>query len=477
MSTPPFRRTYDFREPLDEAWEAIPEEGWTFDTAPGAARLANITDGNAEIYLRPCAIYGDTYQFALAPGARSGVFAFGFQAGFEYIRFELDLASGELAVRTHEFHKAQPRLARRVAPPKSSIALTRERDDLPGLPYEGSRVTLLIDGGEAAVLEQIDFLPESLFMFSLRGKGQITLSSLTITGPERPRPEFVNVGVWQQSIKPTTGANVDALIVGVRQAAEAGVEILLTPETSLTGLRPLDPELSDRALVASELERFGRAVSEVPGAPHTLTGYPEWVDGACVDGADLPEVKVNAHRFVRPDGSVGPMMAKVHSCEEGLWHGRAYNLQRVRGVEVAAGVCHDARYPDVWATGVMGGARLCLHPAAGGTVSGSIPDMAAKYGGSGNGLDAYWVCVNAGGGGAIVYPNSNRKHPDTVLAVTRDMTEDSPTHPDYSSMGDLLAHKRIRLWDATGCYPMRTLRSGRAGYEAWSRLVPEIKEV
>jgi len=35
----------------------------------------------------------------------------------------------------------------------------------------------------------------------------------------------------------------------------------------------------------------------------------------------------------------------------------------------------------------------------------------------------------------------------------------------------------IRLYDATGCYPMRTLRAGRTAYECWSRLIPPLLEV
>jgi hypothetical protein len=170
-------------------------------------------------------------------------------------------------------------------------------------------------------------------------------------------------------------------------------------------------------------------------------------------------------------------MAKVHTCEAGMWHGREYNLQRVAGVEVAMGVCHDAKYADVWATGVMGGARLCLHPAAGGTLKGHIPTIVQGFGNRGQEFDAFYVFVNAGGGASIEYPCSNRKVPQTVLAVTPDLTEANPTYPEYSSMGDVLAHARIRLWDATGCYPMRTLRSGARRYQLWSELMPQLVEV
>jgi hypothetical protein len=170
-------------------------------------------------------------------------------------------------------------------------------------------------------------------------------------------------------------------------------------------------------------------------------------------------------------------MAKVHSCEEGFWHGRHYNFQRVAGVETVLGVCHDGHYQDVWATAVMGGARLCLHAAAGGKAAGRIPALLDSMRGLGANFDCFWVRVNAAGPSAIVYPTTNRKQRNTLLAVPADLTRKSPTYPNYSSMGDLLAHARIRLWDATGCYPLRTLRSGKERYQLWSRLIPEIKNV
>jgi hypothetical protein len=208
-----------------------------------------------------------------------------------------------------------------------------------------------------------------------------------------------------------------------------------------------------------------------------LIGYPDFIPGSEIEGATVEEVMVNCHRFVKPDGTLGPAMAKVHVCEEGMWHGRNYNCQRVNGVIVAMGVCHDAHYQDVWATGVMAGARLCLHPSSGGNMRGSIPNALQYFSKLGSDLDAFWVRVNAGGGAAIVYPCANRKQPNTLLAVPKDLTEESPTYPEYSPMGDLLAHARIRLWDATGCYPMRTLRSGKRRYELWKELMPQVVDV
>jgi predicted amidohydrolase len=287
----------------------------------------------------------------------------------------------------------------------------------------------------------------------------------------------VNVGLWQQNIKPTTAENVDALLEGVRKAAEAGVQILVTPETSLVGLRPDHPEWTDRNTTQRELKRFQKGVASIRNAPYTLIGYPDFVPGREIEGAEVDEVMVNAHRFVRPDGTLGPPMSKVHTCEPNLWHGREYNLQRVAGVEVAMGVCHDGHYQDVWATGVMAGARLCLHPSSGGNFRGSIPRFLDWMRSAGSDLDAFWVRVNAGGGAAIVYPVANAKVTNPILAVPADMTEANPTYPEYSPMGDQLAHARIRLWDATGCYPLRTLRSGKKRYALWSALMPKLVDV
>ena len=126
---------------------------------------------------------------------------------------------------------------------------------------------------------------------------------------------------------------------------------------------------------------------------------------------------------------------------------------------------------------VMGGARLCLQPMSGGTASGKIDSIVDTYRIRGTCFDAFYLVVNAGGGAAIVYPTTTARVRDTILAVPKELTKDNPTYPEYSSMGDQLAFAKIRLWDATGGYPMRTLRSGAARYKIWSQLIPQIEEV
>ncbi|MBI2190511.1 MAG: hypothetical protein HYU36_00835 [Planctomycetes bacterium] len=124
MNAPGYLRTDDFSKPLDACWEVVPDGRWTWEASPGRARLRSESDGPAEIYLRPCCLPGDTMEWRLVPGARrTGLFVFGFLAGFEYLRLELDLSTGDLAVRTHEFHKPQPRLKTRVPTAFDHIAV------------------------------------------------------------------------------------------------------------------------------------------------------------------------------------------------------------------------------------------------------------------------------------------------------------------------------------------------------------------
>ncbi|MHB0938551.1 MAG: nitrilase-related carbon-nitrogen hydrolase [Armatimonadota bacterium] len=480
-TTTAYKRFVNFSAPLDDCWEVLPNEHWAFEMAPGCARLRNTGMGDASIFLRPCALPGDVMEFRFVPGAvRAGRFFAGLVSGFELIRVEIDLTTGALAVFTHEYHKQQPRLQATVRTGFHSLKLLREQDDLPGLPYEGCSLTVLLDDKPAARVEEIDYLPESLATFGFKGPGEASLASWSISGAPRPRPEYAHVGLWQQNQrnKATNMDHARGLVEGVRQAAEAGVRILVTPETSLTGLRMGEADFESPQYVQETLDWFQRQVAQIPNAPYTMIGYPEWVPGAQIEGATIPFVKVNRHRFVRPDGTLGPAMAKVHSCEEGLWHGREYNFQRVEGVEIAMGVCHDGHYRDVWATGVMGGARLCLHPAAGGQASGNIDDLrnAERHTPAVN-LDAFWMHCNAGGPSAIIYPCPNAKIRETIIAVPKDLTAESPTYPDYSYLGDQLAHAVIRLYDATGCYPMRTLRGGSRAYQLWSQLIPPLVDV
>jgi hypothetical protein len=92
-------------------------------------------------------------------------------------------------------------------------------------------------------------------------------------------------------------------------------------------------------------------------------------------------------------------------------------------------------------------------------------------------MGAFWMHVNSDGGSAIYYPQTTAKMKERIIVATQDITAENPSYPDYSPMDDQLAHSRIRLYDASGCYPLRTLRAGTDAYNTWSSLIPDIVDV
>jgi len=130
----------------------------------------------------------------------------------------------------------------------------------------------------------------------------------------------------------------------------------------------------------------------------------------------------------------------------------------------------------------MGGARLCVHASAGGHSrppdgGPSIEERRRNQVSQDDALDAFWVHTNAFTTANIFYPTANGTVRNILLATGDDLSERSTTYPEYSYLGDQLAHAIIRLFDATGCYPMRTLRGGATVYRAWSQLVTPLREV
>ena len=53
-------------------------------------------------------------------------------------------------------------------------------------------------------------------------------------------------------------------------------------------------------------------------------------------------------------------------------------------------------------------------------------------------LSTFWISVRNGGGSAIVRPQAGGKHPEALLAVTKDLSKENPTYPEYSNMGGVI---------------------------------------
>ncbi len=146
---------------------------------------------------------------------------------------------------------------------------------------------------------------------------------------------------------------------------------------------------------------------------------------------------------------------KIHSCENGYWHGYRLCEFNVYGVPCCMHICHDRRYPEVWTLPVMFGARLVLHPAACRVMGTSIDGFEAWAGETTATSHAYYVFVNAGGHSCIVGP----RNPGNILAVSDECRRDNPSFPLAGAPVECLLSARLPIAEAYGYWPVRSFRA------------------
>lgn len=112
--------------------------------------------------------------------------------------------------------------------------------------------------------------------------------------------------------RPDIDANLASIRRGLRAAAEAGVRLLVTPETSLTGLFATGGVTRRPAPVAEAEAKLRRFLRGLRGAPYLVVGLPVWVRSP---GSPRGGTRYNVSRLYDPDGHVVADGAKVHSCE------------------------------------------------------------------------------------------------------------------------------------------------------------------
>ena len=130
-------------------------------------------------------------------------------------------------------------------------------------------------------------------------------------------------------------------------------------------------------------------------------------------------------------------------------------------------ICHDGRYPEVWTLPVMFGARVIVHPANGGKISGSIDafEAGAKHQVTPT-AHAFYLYVNGGGGSFISSP---QKH-DNLLAVSEECKRNSKSFPIVGDPQECLVEARINLEEAYGYWPVRSFRASEEIASAYYNL-------
>lgn len=408
---------------------------------------------------------GDTIElvFRLLAGSR-GKLRFGFAGGFEWAIAEISFEDGSVRLLTSECDRVQPVAsgAALLRGNRSSGAVETEIHRLMMEKQEGSGslvkladLTVTLDGLTVLKAPGLNVLPEMGVQISVTA-ARVLLQRFIHRGTPPSVPEHLHVGGWQIPNRPLLAENLASLKRGIKRAVESGVELLLTPETGLTGLFPNHAATSDAGAIQEAEGDLRRALAGTPGAPFLVVGLPVWENG----------IRYNASRVYDPDGGIHYTLRKIHSCEPDFHHGLHYGEFDIKGAPVCMHICHDGRYPDVWTVPVMFGARLILHPSNGGSVCGSIDAFEQTAKASTVTSHAFYLHVNGDGGSYVAGP---QKH-DNLIAVSPECRRESPSFPSTGTPEEALFHANLRLWDAFGYWPVRAFRCSEETASAYAAL-------
>jgi len=413
-------------------------------------------------------------QFTLLE-ARTGILTFGFQGGPERAFAGLDFNNELLSFSTSEWKKNQPVFKTRFALKEQKVhTLLIEKREGPGKLVKNADFALYLDGVNLMDLQNQNVLPE-MGVYLAAERGRVLLRRFVQRGTPSGIPEYLHIGGWQMPNRPDLSANLSSIYRGLAEAAHRGVQLLVTPETSLTGLFPDNAITQSPQPVAEAEWKMRTFLRNLKDAPYCIVGLPVWETSP-----NGESIRLNVSRLYTPDGEIAGTFAKIHSCETNFWHGYRLNEFSIYGVPVSMHICHDGRYPETWVLPVMFGARVIVHPANPVSelaatprtpaadlrcVTSFEPEREAEATGSSH---AFYLHIS-GGGGSIAGPNKSSRH--SLVEYNKWVSPDGQTH-------EALCHKRIRVHDAFGYWPTRSFRASEptaAAYLALYRAMGGIR--
>ena len=182
----------------------------------------------------------------------AGSLRFGFDAaGHEHAMVELDFASATLSLFTTDWRLPQPVASAGLSlnAGASHELLIEKRESGHGL-IKSADVRVYLDGETCLTVPDLDLLPEMGVKIAVADT-TLLVQEFVHRGTPSDIPEYLHVGGWQMLNVESIEANLDSLCRGLVKAAEEGIDLLVTPETSLTGLFPCSPVTTEPALIAA----------------------------------------------------------------------------------------------------------------------------------------------------------------------------------------------------------------------------------
>ena len=451
------------------AWDLSPGAELAIDAGPDGAVLSPPEGETAS--LRGSGVHtrnGDSIEVRFRVLEGSGRLRFGFDAELhEHARVEVCMKTGTVSLFTSDWRREQPVAAVRAAVAADrSHTLLIEKTEGAGELIKNADVSVYLDGARILHIENLDLLPEMGVLVEASG-ARVLVEEFAHRGRPSGIPEYLHLGGCQVLNVDDIEENLGAICRGLERAAEAGVELLVTPEMSLTGLYPTSPRTREPEPVAAAEARLRQFIRELPDAPHVIAGLPVW---EAVTEHELPETRYIASRVYDPDGEVLYTARKVHSAEQEMWHGYRLNEFDIQGVPVSLYICHDHRYPELQTLPVMFGARLLLHPSNGGVVSGTVSAFEAVARAASRQTHAFHMLVNAGGGSFLVSPEREAE----LLAASEESRSGNPRSPSVGEPAECFFHANVRIHDAFGYWPARAFRASESVARAYAELYREM---
>ena len=461
---------YDFTQPSD-AWDFAPsgtpwvepaDAGAVLDSGPGESVLLNggglhTRNGDRiELRFRP-----------LEPGA--GWLRFGFDAEqHEYGRVEINWEEQTLSFWTSDWRREHP-IAKVHLPATQSDAsrtLVIAKSEAGGDLIRNADVTVFLDGEQILLLEDLDMLPEMGVVIEAGGS-RVLIEEFCHRGTPSGIPEYLDLGGYQVLNIDSIEANLDSIKRGLVLAAEAGTELLVTPEMSLTGLHRGSSQWREPGPVAAAEAEVRRFIRELPNAPFSIVGLPVWTP---VAGHEPAQTRFIASRVYDPDGEIYYTALKVHAAEHDTWHGYRLNEFDINGVPISLHICHDHRYPQLQILPVMFGCRLLLHPSNGGRVGDDVSREEGIASTATKESHAFYMNLNAGGGSYIAGPQRG----GNLIAVSDEWGRENPDYPATGELQECFLQSRLRVHDAFGYWPMRAFRTSESVARAYVELYREM---
>ena len=215
-----------------------PHTGAGVEPVSGGARLTSNSDEAVSLGADDVHTWnGDAIELVFRPESEfQGKLEFGYFGGSERALAVVDFSSSVLSLSTSDWRLRQPVTSVKVdVSPGQDHTLRLRKSDGRGDLIKLSDIEIYWDGEKKILGVDQDVLPEMGVRLAVRNQS-VLLRKFVHYGNPPPIPEYLHVGGFQILNQASIEKNLEAVFRGLRQAAELGIQLLVTPETSLTGL-------------------------------------------------------------------------------------------------------------------------------------------------------------------------------------------------------------------------------------------------